>query len=68
MVTEFGEPFIGKLPNEFDMGLDRRAGHVLIEALVRITLVRLRILSTPCHDLVFVDDDLAVLYPSFELR
>jgi hypothetical protein len=67
MMANFAQAFIGHLANELDVRLVAGARMVLVHALVGIALERLRMLPGPRRNLVFVDENRAVLYPGAEL-
>ena len=67
VMAHLRQAFAGELANELDVRLVLGAGRILKRALVRASVVRLRMRSGPRCDFVFVDADLTVLYPTRKL-
>ncbi len=67
MVAGLAETVRRELADELDVGLICSAGVVLVNALVRVALIRLRVLLRPGANLIFINEHLAILEPAREL-
>jgi hypothetical protein len=67
VMTRFAQTFAGEFANELHVRFVTAPRMVLVDALVRVSLVRLWMLSRPLLDLILIDKYLAVFDPRGEL-